>query len=111
VLDQGEVEELKAVYGDVSTAEEGGTTYLYFGKLKLPSGCNPPETAALLCPSPKDGYDSRLYFEDRIASSKQPNWQGPVHILSRNWHVYSWKLNAGGLRLAQMVQAHLAALR
>jgi hypothetical protein len=111
VLAPDQVDELKLLYGEIAQAEEGGLVYLLIKTLVLPPGCTPATSDALLCPMPRDGYDSRLYFASQIQSPTPRNWNGQVRILDRNWFAYSWKLNAAGLRLAQMVQMHVQALR
>jgi len=106
-----EVEELKAICPEVMTSTEGGVTYYLLKGLVLPEGCTPPNVDALLCPSPRDGYPSRLFFAQMISSRKAQNWNSQnVRILDRNWFAYSWRLDAPGQRLAQMLANHMRAL-
>lgn len=108
-----QVAELKLLCHDVSQVEEAGCTYLLLPGLNLPDGCRPACTDALLCPSARDGYASRLFLAEKVQSNakSEPNWNANgVRIVERNWHAYSWKTNPD-LRLAQMVAAHLRALR
>lgn len=110
-LPEDQLVELKQLFVDIQAAKEGGITYILLPGTKLPAGCNPPIMDLLLCPSPRDGYESRLYFAGSVQCSKAGlNWNGNTRVLERNWLAYSWKVPAG-LRLAQMVQAHLQALR
>ena len=102
--------ELKQLFSNIQTAKEGGITYVLLPRAKLPSGCTPAEMDLLLCPTPRDGYESRLYFAGTVQSRVGRNWNGNTRVLERNWVAYSWKIDAN-LRLAQMVQAHLQALR
>ncbi|MBS0207113.1 MAG: hypothetical protein JSS49_29915 [Planctomycetes bacterium] len=105
-----EVAELKLLCPDVCQVAEGGCTFLLLPGLHLPEGCKPAQTDALLCPTARDGYNSRLFFAEKVASKTDRNWNATgVRIAERNWHAYSWKTNAS-LRLAQMVAAHLRAL-
>lgn len=107
-----EVAELKEFCPGVSQCVEGGTTYLLLPGLVLPEGCTPTSADALLCPTPRDGYSSRLFFDRLISSRQALNWHMQnVRIAGRNWNVFSWKINRGGLRLAQMIGEHLRALR
>jgi hypothetical protein len=106
-----QVEELNRLSPDVQQCEEGGRSYLLLPGLFLPEGCEPATTDALLCPTERDGYPSRLFFADRVKSPASPNWNATgVRLFERNWHAYSWKVNPN-LRLAQMVAAHLKGLR
>lgn len=107
--------ELLEIVPSASEHSEGGFLYVLLPALSLPPGCEPCQIDALLCPMPRDGYNSRLYFAERVrpASSRSGtplNWNGSVRILERNWHTHSWRTQ-GNLRLAQMLTTHLAALR
>lgn len=105
-----QAEELKKVFSNVSYAEEGGYRYYLIPQLELPENCTPRVVDVLLCPDLKDGYNSRLYFSQQITSGKALNWHVTgVRILERNWCAFSWQLPAG-LRLAQMLTAHLRGL-
>ena len=106
-----QIEELKALCGDVAAATEGGTEFLLLKALPLPDGCAPARVEALLCPAGRDGYPSRLYFAQMPSSPTKPNWHMNPRILEKNWHVYSWRVPGSGHRLAQLVQLHLKALR
>lgn len=105
-----QIAELKAFYREILAAQEGGITYLLLRDAGLPNGCTPPRMDLLLCPFDRDGYPSRLYFADRVQCRAPLNWNGNVRVLERNWSAFSWKV-APGLRLLQMMQEHLRALR
>lgn len=107
-----EIEELKR-FGSLRQAQEGGTTFLLIEQLALPAGCTPLRVDALLCPSPRDGYTSRLFFGEQVHTLRTPppNWNGSVRILERAWYAFSWRMPAEPLRLAQMVAEHLRGLR
>lgn len=105
-----QIEELKVIAPDLSLAEEGGTTFLLIKNLSLPDGCKPAVVDALLCPSPREGYESRLFFAEKITGGPSRNWNGNLRVLNRNWYAVSWRTSAG-LRLAEMVLVHLKALR
>lgn len=110
---EDQVAELKRLCPDLCEVVEANCSYVLLPGLNLPEGCSPARTDALLCPSARDGYPSRLFFSERIESkaSAIPNWNvNGLRIVERNWHAYSWKVNPQ-LRLAQMVAAHLRALR
>lgn len=107
-----QIDELLHVYPNVKQANEAGVTYFFLPQLALPAGCSPSHTDALLCPTPRDGYVSRLYFSEMIAGGPSRNWnpQGIARILDRNWHAISWQTSQN-LRLVQMIRVHLDALR
>lgn len=105
-----QLEELRLLHQDARCAEEGGVTYVLLSNLSLPGGCTPPTIDALLCPSPRDGYDSRLFFASQIQTPSPRNWNGTFRILDRNWYAFSWRLSSAGLRIAQVLAMHLRTL-
>lgn len=107
---EDQLAELKQFFANIQTAKEAGITYVLLPGVTLPPGCEPTTMDLLLCPSPRDGYESRLYFAGSVKCKAGLNWNGNTRVLERNWCAYSWKV-PGNLRLAQMVQAHLQALR
>ena len=110
-LPDDQVGELRRLWPEVQQCDEAGRAYLLLPGFALPEGCSPTATDALLCPTERDGYPSRLFFADRVTSRAPLNWNASgVRILERNWQAFSWKVNSGQ-RLAQMIAAHLRALR
>lgn len=107
--DESEIEELKHYCSAVSAASEAGCTFYLLEGLKLPPSCKPACVDALLCPTQRDGYPSRLYFAERVATPVVRNWNGQVRVLERNWYAFSWRVNTPNLRPAQMVSHHLRA--
>lgn len=105
-----QVEELKAAFVGVEWAVDGQLSYIRIPELKLGAHCTPAVTEALLCPSPRDGYATRLFYAHVIAGAVSvANWT-KHHILGRDWHAYSWQGVAASLRLMQMVLAHASPL-
>jgi hypothetical protein len=109
-LDPEQIDELRPLCESISRADEGGFTYLELRKLRLPEPCQPALVDALLCPMEREGYSSRLFFAERVGSPQQRNWNASPRVLERNWHAFSWR-TPKGMRLAQMVAAHLKGLR
>jgi hypothetical protein len=108
-METTEIEELRLLCESVSRADESGVTFLLLEGLHLPAGCTPSRVDALLCPSPREGYDSRLYFAEQIQAPGSRSWNAH-RILDRNWVAFSWRTQPG-LRPAQMVAVHLGGLR
>jgi hypothetical protein len=110
-IPEEQLKELATLFPGVAAAEEGGDTFYLIPSLRLPQGTSPEVVDALLCPTRRDGYESRLYFSEHIRCPNTLNWTvNGVHMLGRNWWAISWR-TAPGLRLAQMVRAHLDAFR
>jgi hypothetical protein len=108
---EDQLQEVAALYPGAATAEEGGVTFILLPGAALPDGVTPTHVDLLLCPLERDGYPCRLFFASAIQGGPSLNWhvQG-TRILDRAWWAFSWRVPPG-LRLAQMVEAHLQALR
>jgi hypothetical protein len=109
-FDATQIEELKQIAPSLSHAQEGGYNFILIEKFKLPEGCQPAAADLLLCPTPRDGYLSRLFFSSKIMGCPSRNWNGNIRVLGKNWFAISWKVPAG-LRLAEILLVHLKALR
>ena len=108
-----QIDELKAAFPSVCSAEEGGIPYFFIPNFILPNGSSPSVVDVLLCPTAdRHGYPSRLFFAQQVQSSKPLNWNtNCVRILEKNWYAYSWKVTQQGLRLIQILALHLKALQ
>lgn len=108
-----QVDELKTLYPAVQRGEEGGYTYFLIPQIPMPANCSPASVDVLLCPTPRDGYPSRLFFAQQVLCPKALNWNvRGMRILERLWCTFSWRIpEAPNLRLAQLLRTHLEALR
>lgn len=112
VFPKDQIEELKHCCQAVSACQDSGIDYLLLEDLALPPGCLPARIDALLCPTPRDGYPSRLLFAAQVQSPFARNWNFNGRICERNWHGYSWKTDdPRPMRLAQLVRLHLDGFR
>jgi hypothetical protein len=105
--------DLKLLFPKLSTAEEGGTTFIQIKNMILPDGCDPKEVTGLLCPIDRDGYHSRLFLSHKIShKGRGQNWNpaGGIVILGKTWFAVSWKTSAGQT-LTRMLLDHLGAFR
>lgn len=105
-----QIDELKKIAPNLSYSQEGGYSFFLIENLHLPEGCEPSIVDALLCPTPREGYESRLFFSTQITGCPPRNWNGNIRVLERNWYAISWKV-PGNLRLAEVLLVHLKALR
>lgn len=105
---QEQVDGLKLYCERVAALAEGGITYLFLEALRLPQGCEPGMCNGLLCPVPRDGYPSRLYFSVHVKSPYTRNWNGSARIGEQNWLAFSWKVEPSPPTLAGILLAHLA---
>lgn len=107
-----ELRELLRQYPDMEEGTEAGVRYYRIPGLRLPEGCTPDRVDALLCPTGRDGYPSRLFLEKAVTCRTARNWNASnVRILERNWFAVSWMVKTPNLRLAQLLAAHLEAFR
>ena len=109
----GQIETLKALFPNIEVAEEGGTRFILITGVMLPDGCEPREVEALLCPSERDGYPSRLFLSHKVTHrGRGTNWNphAGAMILGRLWWAVSWKTRPGQT-LSEMVLDHLGAFR
>jgi hypothetical protein len=102
--------EFISVFPAAKFIQEAGYTYVYIPEYDLPEGCTPAKSALLLCISPKDGYDSRLYFPQQVTGPVSRNWNSNIYILDRTWHSISWKTQAG-LSYLEMLMVNLRAFK
>lgn len=109
-IPQDQIDELKMLFGEIKACEEVGITYFLIPNFQLPEGCTPAVVDVLLCPVPRDGYAARLFFAEQLQTKPSLNWNGHFRICERNWHAFSWSVDAN-LRLAQIVASLLRALQ
>jgi|ERR1700731_1915221 len=115
---RNEIDELKQSFKQLSAVTEGGTEFILIPSLMLPEGCEPQQADVLLCPTPRDGYVSRLFLSAKVVH-KGPgqNWNASgVRICNRAWWAVSWNAiqpNAQppAQRLAAILAQHLEAFR
>jgi len=106
----GEIEELRAAYGTASIAAGApGQTLIRIAVARLPAGCTPPDTPALLVL--QDGQRPQFYVKPGI---RLPNGAGPrstslVPIAGEGWmqFSYSFPWDEGTHSLVQFVEASL----
>jgi hypothetical protein len=105
---QEQIDELKGYCTKLSALKEGCTLFFHLEGLRLPAGCIPETCDALLCPTDKDGYPSRLYFSPLIAGPYTRNWNvSGARIGEKNWWAFSWRVDLVSPTLAQLLVAHL----
>lgn len=101
-------QEFISVFSDAKFLHEGGYNYAYIPQYVMPDGCTPAISPLLLCISPKDGYDSRLYFPQQITGTVARNWNSNIYVLDRTWHSISWRTQPG-LSYLEMLMVNLSA--
>jgi hypothetical protein len=111
---EDQVDALKTICPNLSLGEEAKTHFIRIETLKLPEGCEPRVVKALLCPSGRDGYPSRLFISQKVShGGRGQNWNPneSVVILGEHWWAISWKTTRSNQTLLEMVLDHLGAFR
>jgi hypothetical protein len=113
MIEAAQITALKTLYPKLSVASEGGVEYIRIEEMTLPAGATPRVVTALLCPTARDGYTSRLFLSEQIShSGKGTNWNpstGTV-LLGQKWWAVSWQTQAHPTLIA-MVLDHLRAFQ
>lgn len=109
---ESQLEEVRSTIGNATHLVEAGRTYVAIKAFRLPEGCSPATTDVLLFPeSGGSGYESRLYFADRVTGLKADtlNWQPGVHIAGKTWQVFSWQTDAQPRSYLEKIALHVRA--
>lgn len=104
------LDELRALCPAAKKFVEAGGVFYLLPDFALPGKASPARCDMLLCATPRDGYDSRLFFAQKVQGPQQLNWNSEARISERNWFAYSWR-TMPGLRPMQQLAVHLRALR
>jgi hypothetical protein len=107
---EDDLRELDYLCSGAKEYTEFGLTYILLPQLRPPSDCTPAVLDALLCLSPRDGYPTRLYFAQQVASKNGLNWNAQNVAIQRSWFAYSWNYVASG-RPIEVLAQHLKALQ
>lgn len=107
MVDEAAMNELRAISAGAQEMSEAGINYVYLPKLKLP--CAPGDVEALLCIQQHGGYTTRLFLSKPVPG-KGANWT-THQILGKTWHTWSWNNVLADIRPAQILGAHLDALK
>lgn len=106
---ENEIGTLTSMCPEAAVMTDAGIDYVYLPKLKVKSANTFHTIDALLCPAKHGGYMTRLFLSEKI-SGRGNNWS--VHsILGRTWHTWSWNNVPDTLSPAQILSAHMRALR
>jgi hypothetical protein len=101
-----EFDELKRICPGAKEMPEASIDFILLPDLKI-SGQG--QVDGLLCPQARDGYPTRLFLSKEVPG-KGNNWT-THRILDRTWWTWSWKDVSADLRLAEILAAHISALR
>jgi hypothetical protein len=102
-------EHLREIVDLCGEAKELSEGFIYIPRLRLPAGCQPQETEALLCLVNHNGYLTRLFLSQPV-SNRLGGWVA-IYTQGRTWHTWSWNGVPAQLRPAEILAEHLRALR
>ena len=104
--------ELQKIFGGAKVMQEGGIDYVFLPELEIITSQATYRLDVLLCPTQHpSGYMTRMFLAEPLHGSGQSNNWTEHRILERNWHSWSWQNVPATQALAQILAAHLRALR
>ncbi len=108
-ITDSQMNELKAVAPSARIITEGGYPFIHIACLQLPANCAPNTVEALLCVYPYHGYNSKLFFTEKITGTVSRNWNQSVRVLGKMWFAISWQTQPS-LTPLQILMIQLQAL-
>ena len=99
---------LKAIYPSAECWSEGGHELAYIPDVKVQVAGGAVQVNLLLHPQYKDGYDTRLFVDRKIAESKGLNWNAHT-ICGETWWAISWQGVKAHLPWVQILANHVRA--
>ena len=112
MISQENLDELRKICAGEKVMQEGGIDYVFLHQLEIITSQGAYQMDALLCPSQHpSGYMTRLFLAEPLIGSGQSNNWTEHRILERNWHCWSWQNVPATQSPAQILAAHLRALR
>ena len=103
-----ELARLRALCPGAELWDEGGAPLVYLPGIKVASAGTVQVVDALLCPRARDGYESRLYFSERLPVER--NWQSHV-LMARTWFAFSWNGIPANQPWLDILGSHLEAAK
>lgn len=99
---------LRALCPGAELWDEAGAPLVFLPDLKVESAGSIHTIDALLCPRPRDNYESRLYFSARLPANR--NW-GAHNVMTRTWWAFSWQGISSGQPWIDILAGHLEAVK
>ncbi len=110
MIDEDQLSALQIVCPGAVMMQEGGVTYVYLPRVRLPASCGSRMVEGLLRPGPgPDGYTTRLYLSEACPNRGQ-NWT-THQILAKTWHTYSFNNVPADIPLIEIFSNHFTVLR
>jgi hypothetical protein len=115
-LDQGQVAFIQHICPRARQVAEAGQEMVLLPGLKVSLGSEIRVMDGLLCPFSHSNYSTRLFLSESLHAERPmigphaANWSTHI-LLGQAWHTWSWNNVPAHLPLAQMLVAHLEALR
>lgn len=88
--------------------DEAGAPLVFLPDLKVEVAGSMHIVDALLCPRPRDNYESRLYFSAQLPVSR--NWASHA-IMARTWWAFSWQGISANQPWIDILAGHLEAVK
>ncbi|NJA08331.1 hypothetical protein HC024_21765 [Methylococcaceae bacterium WWC4] len=112
MINEENLDGLRKVCDGAKVMPESGIDYIFLPELEVITTQTSRKIDALLCPAQHpSGYMTRLFLAEPFPGSGQSNNWTQHRILERNWHSWSWQNVPATQSPAQILAAHLRALR
>ena len=105
---QQEFDRLRELHPSARLIRDAGNIVVFLPKFGFRSDGRKFNMDLLLCPHAHSGYETRLFFEQRV-DGKGKNWT-QHHVIGRNWWACSWQGVAPSASWTTMLCAHLRAV-
>lgn len=109
--DESKLAGLREFCPEASWLSDASKEYVSLPLLKITTGGNIVEMAALLRPGEHSGYTTRLFLAQPLIGKGGGGAWSTHTICGRTWHTWSWNNVPATLPLPQMLLEHLWALR
>ncbi len=106
--DAAELARLRALSPNAELWTEAGGPLVYMPDLTVQSGGAKHKVDALLCPRPRDGYLTRLFFSVPLGGGRA--WT-PYAIMAGNWFAFSWQGISADQPWLDILASHLEAAK
>ena len=101
---------LRSLCAQASLLTEGGASVVHLPGVKFQAATKRVTRDLLLWPSSRDGYETRLFLSEQVASSVQRAWSS-FQLCGRTWWAVSWRGVPATLPWIEILANHLRAFK
>ncbi|MBB1090450.1 hypothetical protein HUU61_04035 [Rhodopseudomonas palustris] len=102
--------EIRKLYPNAEMWTEGGQQAVYLPQLRIANQGATVIRDALLWPTTREGYSTRLFLSEAVTAPRAKNWN-PFNICGRSWYACSWQGVPATLPWVEILANHLSVLK